>query len=259
MGEIVHELTRSHIQGLAEMGKRIDGRGLEEHRPLTVEKGYIDSAEGSARVHLGATDLLVGVKLEPGSPYSDRPDSGVLIVVAELRPGASPTFELGPPKPPAIELARVVDRGIRSTDTVDVSKLGIEPGEKVWLLFVDILILDYEGNLFDAGNYAALAALMNATVPNASKLGEGKDVPLKVEHQPISVTAAKIGDALFIDPSLEEERIADARLTVVTDEKGHIRAMQKGLTGSFTVDEVNQVVALSQKIGKEIRKTIVEA
>ncbi|MEE9164209.1 MAG: RNA-binding protein, partial [Thermoplasmata archaeon] len=181
------------------------------------------------------------------------------IVVAELRPGASPTFELGPPKPPAIELARVVDRGIRSTDTVDVSKLGIEPGEKVWLLFVDIHILDYEGNLFDAGNYAALAALMNTTIPNATKLGEGKDVPLKVEHQPISVTAAKIGDALFIDPSLEEERIADARLTVVTDEKGHIRAMQKGLTGSFTVDEVNQVVALSQKIGKEIRKTIVEA
>lgn len=259
MVEIVHELTRSHIQGLAEMGKRLDGRGLEEHRPLTVEKGYIESAEGSARVHLGATDLLVGVKMELGSPYSDRPDSGVLIVVAELRPGASPTFELGPPKPPAIELARVVDRGIRSTDTVDVSKLGIEPGEKVWLLFVDIHILDYHGNLFDAGNYAALAALMNTTIPNATKRGEGKDVPLKVEHQPISVTAAKIGDAIFIDPSLEEERIAEARLTVVTDEKGHIRAMQKGLTGSFTVDEVNQVVALSQKIGKEIRKTIVEA
>lgn len=259
MVEVVHELTRTHIQHLAEAGKRIDGRGLEEHRPLTVEKGYIESAEGSARVHLGATDLLVGVKMELGSPYADRPDSGVLIVVAELRPGASPTFELGPPKPPAIELARVVDRGIRATDTVDVSKLGIEPGEKVWLLFVDIHILDYEGNLFDAGNYAALAALMNTTIPNATKLGEGKDAPLEVEHQPISVTAAKIGDAIFIDPSLEEERIADARLTVVTDEKGHIRAMQKGLTGSFTVDEVNQVVALSQKIGKEIRKTIVEA
>jgi exosome complex component RRP42 len=259
MVEVVHELTRSHIQRLAEAGKRIDGRGLEEHRPLTVEKGYIESAEGSARVHLGATDLLVGVKMELGSPYADRPDSGVLIVVAELRPGASPTFELGPPKPPAIELARVVDRGIRSTDTVDVSKLGIEPGEKVWLLFVDIHVLDYEGNLFDAGNYAALAALMNTTIPNATKLGEGKDAPLEVEHQPISVTAAKIGDAIFIDPSLEEERIADGRLTVVTDEKGHIRAMQKGLTGSFTVDEVNQVVALSQKIGKEIRKTIAEA
>ncbi|MFQ6012336.1 MAG: exosome complex protein Rrp42 [Thermoplasmata archaeon] len=259
MVEVVHELTRSHIQRLAEAGKRIDGRGLEEHRPVTVEKGYIESAEGSARVHLGATDLLVGVKMELGSPYADRPESGVLITVAELRPGASPTFELGPPKPQAIELARVVDRGIRATDTVDVAKLGIEPGEKVWLLFIDIHVLDYEGNLFDAGNYAALAALMNTTVPNATKLGEGKDAPLEVEHQPISVTAAKIGDAIFIDPSLEEERIADARLTVITDEKGHIRAMQKGLRGSFTVEEVDQIVSLSQKIGKEIRKLIVEA
>ncbi len=259
MVEVVHELTRSHIQSLAEMGKRIDGRGLEEHRPLTVEKGYIDSAEGSARVHLGATDVLVGVKMELGSPYDDRPESGVLITVAELRPGASPTFELGPPKPPAIELARVVDRGIRSAGAVDVTKLGIEPGEKVWLLFVDIHILDYEGNLFDAASYAALAALMHTTIPRTAKLGEGKDEPLEVEHQPISVTAAKIGDAIFIDPSLEEERIADARLTVVTDEKGHIRAMQKGLTGRFTVDEVEQVVSLSQKIGKEIRKMIAEA
>ncbi|MDX1534057.1 MAG: exosome complex protein Rrp42 [Thermoplasmata archaeon] len=259
MVEVVHELTRSHIQRLAEAGKRVDGRGLEEHRPVTVEKGFIESAEGSARVRLGATDVLVGVKMELGSPYADRPESGVLITNAELRPVASPTFELGPPKPPAIELARVVDRGIRETDTVDVAKLGIEPGEKVWLLFVDIHVLDYEGNLFDAANYAALAALMNTTIPNESKLGEGKDAPLEVEHQPISVTAAKIGNALFIDPSLEEERIADARLTVATDEKGRIRAMQKGLTGSFTVDEVNQVVSLAQKIGKDIRKTIVEA
>lgn len=259
MVEVVHELTRSHIQRLAEAGKRVDGRGLEEHREVTVKKGYVESAEGSARVTLGTTDVLVGVKMELGSPYADRPDSGVLITNAELRPLASPTFELGPPRPPAIELARVVDRGIRETKTIDVDKLSIEPGEKVWLVFVDIHILDYEGNLFDAASYAALAALMNTTIPNSTKLGEGEDTPLEVEHQPISVTAAKIGDAIFIDPSLDEERIMDARLTVATDEKGRIRAMQKGLNGRFTVEEVDQVVSLSQKIGKEIRKTIAEA
>ncbi len=73
------------------------------------------------------------------------------------------------------------------------------------------------------------------------------------------MTACKIGDILFIDPSLDEERIADARLTVTTDEKGHIRAMQKGLKGSFTVDEVDRVIALSQKIGEEVRKQVLEA
>ncbi len=259
MAEVVHELTRSHIQKLAAAGKRIDGRELEDYRPVSVEKGYVETAEGSARVRLGNTDVLLGVKLEVGQPYPDTPDSGVLVTNAELIPMASPTFEPGPPKPEAIELARVVDRGIRETETVDMAKLVIEPGEKVWILFIDIHVLDYDGNLFDASNYAALAALTNTTVPVSSKLGEGDDFPLEILHHPISVTACKIGDVLFIDPSLEEERIADARLTVTTDEEGNIRAMQKGLKGSFTVDEVNRVISLSQKIGKEVRKTILES
>ncbi len=259
MAEVVHELTRSHIQKLATAGKRIDGRGLEDYRPVAVEKGYVETAEGSARVRLGNTDVLVGVKMEVGQPYPDSPDSGVLVTNAELIPMASPTFEPGPPKPEAIELARVVDRGIRETKTVDMAKLAIEPGEKVWVLFVDIHVLDYDGNLFDACNYAALAALTNTVIPLSTKLGEGKDKPLEVEHHPVSVTACKIGDVIFIDPSLEEERIADARLTVTTDEDGHIRAMQKGLKGSFTLEEVYRIISLSQNIGKEVRKTILEA
>lgn len=259
MAEIVHELTRSHIQKLAAAGKRVDGRGLEEYRPLTVQKGYVQTAEGSARIRLGNTDVLVGVKMELGEPYPDSPNSGVLVTNAELIPMASPTFESGPPRPEAIELARVVDRGIRETKTVDLEKLSIVPSEKVWILFLDIHVLDYDGNLFDASNYAALAALTNTVVPNASKLGEGKDLPLEVNHYPISVTAVKIGDTLFLDPSLEEDRIAEARLTVTTDEDGHIRAMQKGLKGSLTVDEVDRVISLSQKIGKQVRKTVLES
>ncbi len=259
MAEVVHELMRNHIQKLADSGKRVDGRGLEDFRPISITKGYVDTAEGSARVRLGNTDVLVGVKLEIGQPYPDSPDSGVLVTNAELIPMASPTFESGPPRPEAIEVARVVDRGIRETGTVDMAKLCIEEGEKVWILFIDVHVLDYDGNLFDASNYAALAALTSTTIPGASKLEGGKDAPLKVQHHPISVTACKIGDILFIDPSLDEERIADARLTVTTDEKGHIRAMQKGLKGSFTVDEVDRVIALSQKIGEEVRKQVLEA
>lgn len=261
MAEVVHELTRSHISKLATAGKRVDGRDLEEVRPLTVERGFAANAEGSARVHLGNTDVLVGVKLELGTPYPDTPDSGVLITNAELVPLASPTFEAGPPRQEAIELARVVDRGIRETGTIDFKKLCIEPGEKVWLLFVDLHVLDYDGNLFDACSYAALAALMDTKVPVKAKLGEdaGEDLDLEVKHQPISVTTAKIGDVLFVDPALDEERIAEARLTVTTDEDGAIRAMQKGLKGSFTLEEVDRIVRLSIERGKEIRKAILEA
>ncbi len=141
--EVIADLMREHIVKLVQSGRRVDGRGLEETRKLTIEKNYIKTAEGSARVKLGNTDVLVGVKISTGEPYPDTPNSGVLTTSAELIPMASPTFESGPPRPEAIELARVVDRGIRETKTVDMEKLVITRGEKVWVLFIDIHALDY--------------------------------------------------------------------------------------------------------------------
>ncbi len=92
MGEVISELTRNHIHRLASAGKRADGRPPDEFRPLKIEKDFVKSAEGSARVHLGKTDVLVGVKMDQGEPYPDTPNKGVLITSAELIPMASPKF-----------------------------------------------------------------------------------------------------------------------------------------------------------------------
>src|SRR2546428_7608514 len=93
---------------------------------------------------------------------------------------ASPTCEAEPPRPEAIELARVVDRGIRESKMVNMEKLCITPKEKVWILFIDIHVLDYDGNLFDACSYAAVAALASTIAP-AKGQGLGDHFPLPVE------------------------------------------------------------------------------
>ncbi|MCK4367258.1 MAG: exosome complex protein Rrp42 [Thermoplasmata archaeon] len=253
--DVVSELLRDHIYKMAASGKRVDGRAPEEYREIKVRKGYAKNAEGSARINLGKTEVLVGVKMILGEPYPDRPKEGSIVTTMELIPMASPTFEAGPPRENAIELARVVDRGIRESKTVDLGKLCIIEGEKVWIIFIDIHALDYGGNLFDASSFGALAALTNAVVP-ASKIN-GEDYPLEVEHHPISITATKIQDVIVFDASLDEDRVADARLTVATDENGHIRAMQKGLKGSFTLDEVDYVVKTAKKLADEIRPKVV--
>src|SRR2546427_871780 len=118
---------REHIARLAASGKRTDGRRFDEPRPLVVQKNYIKNAEGSARVQLGNTDVLVGVKIDVGEPYPDTPNQGVLSTSAELIPMASPNFEAGPPSPTAIELARVADRGIREAKDGSGGKLWISP------------------------------------------------------------------------------------------------------------------------------------
>jgi len=252
---IVPSIKRDYIYKLAEQGKRTDGRKFDEYRKIEIETNVVNKAEGSARVKIGDTQVLTGIKMDVGEPYLDSPESGVLTTAAELIPLASPDFEAGPPRADAIELARVVDRGVRESEVVELEKLCLEPGEKVWVIFIDIHILDYDGNLFDAASLAALAALFTTKVP-AARFELGEDYPLPLQEPPISCTSVKINNVVVLDPSIDEEEIADARLTVATDKNGDIRAMQKGLNGSFTREEIQKVIKASVDNGQEIRKLL---
>jgi exosome complex component RRP42 len=252
---IVSEIKRDHIMKLLKEGRREDGRGVDDIRDIQVSTGCIESADGSARVKLGKTEVIAGVKIIPGTPFADTPDSGVLTMGAELIPMAHPLFESGPPGEDAIELARVVDRGIRESGMIDVKALCITAGEEVWMCFVDIYALDYEGNLFDAANLAAVSALRTAVIP-AEQYGKGENRPLPVTCTPISVTSVKIGNDLILDPNFDEEMISSARLTVTTDDNGNFRAMQKGGRGSITRDELSLCLDRAVEKGKAIREII---
>jgi exosome complex component RRP42 len=255
MTEIMSEIKRDHMLKLVAEGKRLDGRGVSDVRDIQVLTDVIESADGSARVKLGKTEVIAGVKIIPGTPFPDTPNIGVLTTGAELIPMAHPTFESGPPGEDAIELARVVDRGIRESGMVDVEALCIVPGEEVWMCFVDIYALDYDGNLFDAANLAAVCALKTATIPG-EQYGKGENKPLPITCLPISITEAKVGNTLIVDPNFDEEQIATARLTVTTDDNGNFRAMQKGGCGSITLDELSLCLDRAVEKGAEIRKII---
>lgn len=259
--DLISTIERDHILALAKKGEREDGRGFDECRDLLLEPGIIKRAEGSCMATLGDSKVLAGIKISTGEPFPDTPDKGVLTTNAELIPLASPFFESGPPDEDAVELARVVDRGIREAPAVDTSSLVIEEGELVRIVFVDLHMIDSDGNLFDACNIAAVTALHNAQMPVLDKEGNPTEdlTPLPVVKTPVSCTFAKIDDIIMIDPSRNEERVLDARLTVTTEENGNICAMQKGGTGQFTVDEIMDCVKSSLKTGKRIRKTIEKA
>jgi exosome complex component RRP42 len=257
----VVRVKQKQIAQLIAKGKRLDGRGLNDYREIKIEQGIIEKAEGSARVLLGKTEVMVGVKVETGEPFPDTPNEGVLTVNAELVPLASPTFEPGPPDENSIELARVVDRGIRESKAIDLEKLCIVPGKKVFVIFVDIYVLNHDGNLIDASALAAMAALMNTKVFNYEvenfevKIKPGF-TPLPVRRHPVAVTFAKINDKLVVDPWLEEEQIMDARLTITTDDDGNVCAVQKGGSGFFTLKQVLEAVQIAREKASEIRKKL---
>ncbi len=252
-------LQEQYLLNLASKGERIDKRKPDEYREIVVEKDVIEKAEGSARVKIGETEVLVGIKMDIGEPYPDKPDDGVMIVGAEFSPVASPGFETGPPKEDAIELARVVDRGIREAGTIDTKKLCIKKGERVWLVNIDIHVLNHSGNLIDAAALAAVTALWNAKMPElkGEKINyEKRTKKLPVKSKPITITFARIGESLFTDPNLDEENVMDMRLSVAVKDDDNICALQKGGIGTLSLEEIGKALEAAIKKSKGMRKTI---
>ncbi|MFW9894613.1 MAG: exosome complex protein Rrp42 [Candidatus Thorarchaeota archaeon] len=259
---IVSRIEKSYIKSNLRKEERIDGRGLWDYREFNIKSDIIASAEGSADVTLGDTRIITGLKYEVGEPFPDLPDEGVCTVMAELLPLASPLFERGPPDEQSIELARVVDRGIRHADCVQTKKLCIKEKEAVYILFVDMYVMNHDGNLIDTGAIGALTTLLSAHVPEGI-LGEnglewtgkyltGKDI---VNELPLALTYGKVDDIVFLDPKLPEELVCEGKISIsVTENK--ITSIQKSGAATFSIEEINMLAKKSLEIGQKLRKQL---
>jgi exosome complex component RRP42 len=258
-------LTAERIMEYLEKGKRFDGRKLDEFREITIETGVSKNAEGSARVRVGKTEVVVGIKMDVGAPYPDSQDRGNLMVTAEFLPLSSPRIESGPPSFDSIELARVIDRGIRESKFIELDKLCIKEGEKVWTVFIDIYSMNDDGNLLDAAGIGAIAALKTAKIPEydeeagKTKFGEWTSTSLPLSKElPVSLTVHKIGNSLIVDPNKEEEDISQTRVTIASCD-GIIHSMQKGHAKELTVEEFSEILDIIERTEREVAKKIEKA
>ena len=259
---VLDQLKRKEIVDLLDQGKRIDGRAFDQSRPLSIETGVIPKANGSARVRLGDTEIVTGIKIQPDKPFPDLGDKGIFICTAEILPLAHPDAEPGPPGEDVIELARVVDRGIRESGMIDMSKLVLEKDKSVIGIFADNSVVDHDGNLFDACSYATTAAILSCKIP---KWEIKNAVPVLVEdHEssppittiPVSITMGRIGEHILVDPNAEEWECIDARITITTNSDGNICALQKGGKNGFTVDQLSKCADIAISAATKIRERL---
>ena len=261
---VVETIKKAQMVQLLAAGKRLDGRALDHPRELKVETGVIPKANGSARVTLGNTEVIAGVKVATGIPFPDTPDKGILMVNGEILPMSSPYAEAGPPSPEAIELARVVDRGVRESKMIALEDLSLIPGKTVISVFCDFNVMNVDGNLFDAVSYAVVAALKTAKMKKFKVKDDKVEVteevvPVPVKKTPVSVTFARIGERLVVDPSAEEEASMDMRITITTEDGGNVCATQKGEASTITPTQVLEAADIAIRVGKDIRARILEA
>jgi exosome complex component RRP42 len=259
---VISSIERRYIINNLKKQERIDGRGLWDYRDFKINSDMIASAEGSADVSLGETRIITGLKYDVGEPFPDLPDEGVCTIMAELLPLASPLFERGPPDEQSIELARVVDRGIRHADCVQTKKLCLKAEKAVYILFVDMYVINYSGNLIDCGGVSALTTLISSHIPEGKYTENGVEWTGNyltgetiVKELPLILTYGKIEDLIFLDPSLPEELVCDGHISFsVTGEK--ITSIQKSGIATFSLDEIRMLSQKSLEIGKELRNKL---
>ncbi|XP_044789733.2 exosome complex component RRP42 isoform X1 [Bubalus bubalis] len=233
---------------------RVDGRGCEDYRCVEVETDVVSNTSGSARVKLGHTDILVGVKAEMGTPKLEKPNEGYLEFFVDCSASATPEFEGRGGDDLGMEIANTLYR-IFNKSSIDLKSLCISPREHCWVLYVDVLLLECGGNLFDAISIAVKAALFNTRIPRVRVLEDeegSKDIELSddpydciqlsVENVPCIVTLCKIGYRHVVDATLQEEACSLASLLVSVTSKGVVTCMRKVGKGSLDPESIFEML-----------------
>ncbi|KAI8339194.1 exosome complex exonuclease RRP43-like protein [Chlamydoabsidia padenii] len=238
-----HEYIRRFI----DQRVRPDGRLLDRFRDTTITSNVISTANASAMVRLGDTTVVCGIKAEVCEPDLQQPDQGFLVPNVELSPMCSAKYRPGPPCEQAQAVSETIYQVFTKSHIIPLTKLCIESGKAVWVLYADIVCLNYDGNILDASVLALVTALKQLTLPKATVSAETMSVeadaddqikPFELSRFPVSATYGffPASNALLSDPNDTEECLAKERITVMMDTDGDLLHVYKNGATSLDVD-----------------------
>ncbi|KAG7225467.1 hypothetical protein INR49_027462 [Caranx melampygus] len=248
---------------------RVDGRGCEDYRHMEVETDVVSNTDGSAKVSLGHTVVLVGIKAEIGKPRPMVPDEGYLEFFVDCQ--CDPEFEGRGGEELGTELSNTLYKVFNNKHSVDLKGLSISAGEHCWVLYVDVLLLQCDGNLYDAISIAIKAALFNTKIPrvhiSADDEGEKEielsDDPydcmrLNVENVPCIVTLCKVGHRHVVDATLQEKACSVASLIISVTQKGTVTCTRKVGGGSLDPESIFEMTEAGKRVGKALHAPLMK-
>lgn len=206
---------------------RADGRDFLAFRDVLATTDSIGTSDGSCLVKLGSTTCVAGLKATLMEPAADRPDEGFLNVVVDLPPICCNKFKenrqgTNDESQAASHRLREI---IKESQCFDLKQLVIEEGKRVWGLDLQVICLDYDGNMTDCCLIAALGALKCGFVPEVTlkeDTEEAMDVDFKdsvrkfeLASFPISCTFAVFEEEILADPTYEEEALCSGLISIV--------------------------------------------
>ncbi|CAC5389988.1 RRP42 [Mytilus coruscus] len=211
------------------------------------------------------------LKAELGTPAPDKDDKGRLEFFVDCSANATPEFEGRGGEELASEISNMLIRVYDCPGCVDLQKLCIIPKQQCWILYIDILLLECGGNLFDAASVAVKAALFDLKIPRVTVTQDEGHVELEISDDPYDVqtvdvksspcivTLSKIGHCHVVDASQKEEACCLARLMLGVSEHGTITGMKKEGSGSLDPSSIDDMLDTGKRVGIALNKSLLEA
>ncbi len=241
---------------------RTDGRGPMELRPTTIQRGFLDYAEGSCLITMGHTRIVCAASVEEGVPAWLR-GKGKGWVTAEYRMLPRATLTRTARETHRIggrthEIQRLIGRSLRSV--VDMAALG---ERTVW---VDCDVLQADGGTRTASITGAMVALYDAlrgrgktVAGKAGPAGKGAGGrPDAVAIHPVkefvaAVSVGLVGSFPVLDLCYGEDVAAGVDMNVVMTESGRFVEVQGTAEGDpFDRDALETMLDLGVRGVKEL-------
>ncbi len=215
-------------------GKRVDGRLPNEHRPVRMEIGVVNNAEGSALVAYGNTVVIAAVygPREIPQKYLELPDKAILRVRYHMLPFSTPEERKTPtPTRREVEISKVIRTALEPVVLL----------EKFPRTAIDVYIevVQADGSTRAASITAASLALADAGIPM-------KDLV-------VGISVGKVAGTIVVDLNHIEDQYCEGDMPIaVMYGRGTITLLQAD--GSWTREEVERAISMAFEAAANIYK-----
>jgi len=177
-----------------EHGKRSDGRGIDDLRPIKITVGVIKNADGSAFIEFGKNKIIVAVygPREVHPKHMALPDRCVLRCRYHMSPFSTDTRKNPAPSRREVEISKVI------RESLEPSLILSDYPRAVIDVFVEVLQAD--GGSRCAGIIAASVALADAGINMRDLVS--------------ACAAGRLGDNIVLDINDLEDKEGDADMPV---------------------------------------------
>jgi exosome complex component RRP41 len=231
-------MNESEVRLIDDNGIRVDGRRLDELRPIKMEVGVLDKADGSAYIEHGKNRIMAAVygPREAHPKHIALADRAVIKCRYHMAPFSVEERKSPAPSRRELELSKVIRESLESSVMSELyPRTSID-------IFIEVLQSD--GGSRCAGITAASLALADAGIP--------------LREIVAACAVGKVAGRVALDPSDIEDKQGDADLPVAFMPKSNSITLLQ-MDGSLTEEEFNQALSMAIDACKKINQLQIEA